>query len=212
MKPLFLSRIFLSGAFISSIVYSNEVLDRTLVPRFIAFSIVLLITYLFLRPIENQQQGFDLNGISIAYIAYFIICIISISYAINKAEALFESLRVFTGLSLFLLFFRFTLQEPEFEAWFLRGISILTFLAVGYCAIQLYSLDSIDVKSLYNITSISGHKNLFASLLFLFLVFNLAGSLSPAKVWRAVAIAGAVLCIVFILLLQDTKENTSPGN
>ncbi len=142
-----------------------------------------------------------MNALSLGYIAYFMVCLVSVSYSINKAEALFESLRVFAGMCVF-LFSCYFFFNPENQRSFLKGISLITFFACLYGIVQLLQLNVYNIENLYAVTSISGHKNLFASILYLLLIFNLAGFLQAKRIWKILSAAGALLCIALILVLQ----------
>ncbi|MDP4266981.1 MAG: hypothetical protein Q8880_06060, partial [Bacteroidota bacterium] len=94
--------IYLLGIFTSILLFSTELLDYTLVPRFIclAVSVTVIIGMISLKPGFNYiKPGLILSS----YLIYIFIKILSVSWAINKAEALFDISRSILGFSVFAL-------------------------------------------------------------------------------------------------------------
>jgi O-antigen ligase len=200
-KDRFTMRIFLFGVLFVSLLYSPFTLDLTLTPRFIVLS-VLLLGVLGLVYKQGKRLNIRVDTVFLFYLAYVAWCVLSLSWAHNTSEALFESAKVVLSFLVF-CFCCFFLKRDEayFMNLLLRISVVLSFLILFVGAWQYVHADHDALEHLYQVTGLSSHKNLYASFLFLNSYFLLLGLLRLRGRWRRVALLalGITLLALFVL-------------
>lgn len=194
--------IFFTGIVISSFIISPEVMDFTLVARFITLSLFLFLAFAVLvRKAPALKVKADLP--LLAYGLYTVFCCCSILWAHTTSEALFESAKVFLGFCVFLLTV-FTLRRDEGK-WMDRLLVfsvVLFFMELVVIAIQMTDLGDLEKDSLYSISGMNGHKNLLTSFLLLNLFFLIKALFRLKQTWKILAATALVLNLGLIGLLQ----------
>ncbi|MFH2140867.1 MAG: O-antigen ligase family protein [Bacteroidota bacterium] len=84
----------------------------------------------------------------------------------------------------------------------LKTILILFFISAVQVFFQLIDLKEISHKYLYEISGISGHKNLYSSFIFLCSIFSFFSLLQLNRIWKLVSVFSIVLQIILIAILQ----------
>lgn len=192
-------KIFFAGILLSCLAFSEAVLDSTLLPRMLMFALIAFITLIaFFRKKLSLQIDLPI----IIYAAYCFYTMTGISYSINKSEAIFESARTTLGFLCFVLTLQFLKTDKQL---FIRSLQRIAIVFVFVCAFvaawQSKKYDASQKDALYIFTGISGHKNLFASFLFLNLFFLVFNTSDEARVWkflRATSIIITILILAFI--------------
>lgn len=195
------SLIYLAVLFFSCLILSRNVLDYTLTPRFVMLSLGLLLVVvllLFGRTSINYQIGLP----GLACIGYILINLLSFTWAGNIDLALFDGQKVFAAGLVFFLTTAFLRSESGFETKLLRVVVIITLIYGAGALFQYIKLKDYDYQTLYNVNSLSGHKNLLSCMLFLAIPFSLTGILSDKPSWKPIYIAGVILAVLMIMLLQ----------
>lgn len=194
--------IFFTGIVISSFIISPDVMDLTLVARFITLSLFLFLVFaLFVQKARVLRIKADLS--LAAYALYTVFCCCSILWAHTTSEALFESAKILLGFCVFLLTV-FTLRRDE-GVWMnrlLKFSTVLFFLEMVIIVTQMTDLGDLEKDSLYGISGMNGHKNLLASFLLLNLFFLLKALYQFKKTWKILAIVALILNLAMIGLLQ----------
>lgn len=201
-KHLVSSRFFLAGLLISPLLISPFVLDFTLTARFISLSFFILVTLLFLLLYRgNLKINFD--GILISYLAYVLFCTLSISWAHTPSEAIFDSSKLLLSFFVFVLtYFVLKNNKALFDAAFTR-LPVIIFLAGLTAAMwQLSSAPDLKKDSMYLVTGINGHKNLYASFLFLNFFFLVKAFFKTKNTWKIINAACILLSLAVIALLR----------
>ncbi len=195
------SKVFLAGIVCSAIIFSNQILDPTLTPRVISFSVFSLLTLWFLYRI-NKTLSFEVNIINSSYCFFTAFCILSTAWANTSSESIFESAKVVLSFIAFsLTFYCLKNNFLFFKITLLKLSALVCFIVFGFAFYQYTKLKVLDKDALYTITAINGHKNLFASFFFLNLFFLLLGVIEFKGLWRLlsfVAILLTLLALVFI--------------
>lgn len=194
--------IFFTGIVGSSFIISPEVMDFTLVARFITLSLFLFLAFaVFVRKEIVLSVKTDL--LLAAYALYAIFCCCSVFWAHTTSEALFESAKIFLGFFVFLMTV-FTLRRDD-GTWMNRLLKfsvVLFFMELIVIAIQLTDLGDLEKDSLYSISGMNGHKNLLTSFLLLNLFFLIKALYRLKKAWKILAAAAIILSLSLIGLLQ----------
>jgi O-antigen ligase len=196
------ARVYVGVIFISCLAYSSKVLDNTLVPRFLILSAgFILISIIIYKDMEKKIR-IPLNQIYLSLMAYFLLNLFSCFWARNMSEALFESEKIFLSINVFFFSVFFLRKEKDFESLLTKLVCLLILMASVFAFYQIVNLKSFHFESLYKITGISGHKNLFACLLFISLPFTLTALPDAKGVWKLLFILSVVFSILLILFLQ----------
>jgi O-antigen ligase len=195
------SKAFLAGIVISALVFSYQVLDPTLTPRVISFSVFSFLALLFLYK-GKQKASFQFDIINSAYLLFTVFCVLSIAWSNTSTEAVFESSKVVLSFTAFSLTYYCMKNDLAFFKTSLLKLSIpICFIVVGFAFYQYTKIKVMDKEALYTITALNGHKNLFASFIFLNLFFLIMGAIELKGLWRLlsfVAIGITLLALIFI--------------
>lgn len=196
--------IFFTGIVLSSFVISPDVLDFTLIARFLSISLFLFLTFLMLyRKAPVMKVKVDL--LLCAYALYVLFACSSMLWATNFSEALFESSKLFIGFFVFILtLLALRYQNEVFVERLLKYSILLFFAELVIILIQLTGLNNFDKSSLYLLTGMNGHKNLLSSFLLLNLFFLIKGFLQLKKPWKLLA-GIAILLSLLVLFFLKTK-------
>jgi O-antigen ligase len=198
------AKIFVAGLVISSLLIFPFLLDLTLVPRFLSFSICLTLSIYFVYTSQRTTKV-QLDSILIFYLSYTLICCLSFFWAKNRSESLFDLSKQVLYLFAFLFtYFLLKHNKDFFIDAILRSAVVLSVISLLAGFYQFAGVETQYKDSLYEVTGLYGHKNLFSSFLFLNLFFLLTATFKLPSPWKR----GAVICIALDLaaiLLLKTK-------
>lgn len=190
---------FLVGLVILTCSVRSEILvDRSYLPRFLLFTLILLITCMAVF-----QKG-RLPQISLPYllvlIAYYLWNLMSAIWSIAPSESLVQSQLFFLSLLLFVMISDFVRNDSRFEPLFIKALIILLFLSFGLGFMKMFSLRFFDP---YKIISVSANNNLYAGFLLISFPFTLAGYKMLKGSWRYLSVASGILAIFFLVIVQS---------
>ncbi|HEY5824316.1 MAG TPA: O-antigen ligase family protein [Cyclobacteriaceae bacterium] len=184
-----------------SFTYTDFLIDEALIGRFVVFTFGLILCVVFWTTSETNELKIKVPVIF--YILYFLISLISAMWSISVSESLFESSRLFLGLTV--LVFTLTL----YGEYFLKRLAyIFLFITVGYLFILFNEIsnagiDTFSKANMYAITGINGHKNELSGFLFLLLPFLITSySEFKSRVLKMAVVVGVVALLILIALLQ----------
>lgn len=194
--------IFFTGIVVSSFIISPDVLDVTLISRFITLSLFLFLACLALYK-KTPAILVKADVLTASYALYTLFCCLSVLWAHTPSEALFESSKIFLGFFVFLLTV-FSIKRGE-EPWLNRLLKfsvVLFLMELAMVAIQLTDLGDLKKDSLYGVSGMNGHKNLLTSFLFLNLFFLIKAFCRLEKKWKVLAGLAMVMSLALIGILQ----------
>ena len=192
--------IFIFG--FSLLAYHRSLLDYTLLPRYVCASCVFLIVSVsvILKSFKknNKLHWPQINWPILLLLSYFLWSTLSVAWATNFSEAIFESQKGILGFAAFYMCRWFQLNDGNFVTHLLKMVVLLSSGILLLAGWQIIQLDTSLENAYYEVRGISGHKNLFSTVLFL-----LAGFLGIAYSkletnWRKIA---AILFVVSLLLI-----------
>lgn len=190
------------GIFISSLLLSPFILDFTLTPRLIASAVVLLTLTIYLSFI-NFSFSLAVTFPVLAYSAFTLWVIFSVTWSLNKSEALFSACKHTLGYFIFLTSLKLIGRDREaFLRSLYKAALGISFILVAVVIIQVVIYGALDKQSLYIVTGLNGHKNLCASFLFLMLFFQLSLWSDRDKPLRNVSRLMVFLTIGLLLFLR----------
>ncbi len=205
-----LGLFYLLGIFgLSLLCYHTGLLDYTLLPRNAAASLVVLCTTIFIsikslgKLTTIHWPAMDLaTGLLMSYVVW---STISVLWATNFSEAIFESQKAMLGFAAFYFCRWFQLNDEHFVSRLLKGMMVLTVPILLFACYQIVQLDPGIDKAQYQIRGISGHKNLFSTVLFLLAGFMSIAFFELKNHWRKVA-ALLFVSLLFLIIYLKTRS------
>ena len=191
-------KLFIAGVIISCFIFSPFILDFTLTPRFIALAVLMLATF---QLAHRNDFTWKIDLVLAIYCAYAFFCCISAAWAINKAEAVFESGRVILGLFVFGYLSHIS-GNDRMRANLVKMAVFICLVALIAGFYQLARTGSLKKEDVYLVTGISGHKNLFASFLVLNFFFLWLGFRDFSGRWKLLAGMIIALSVVMLIILR----------
>jgi O-antigen ligase len=192
---------FSAGIFLSALILSPFALDLALTVRVITLSVFLGISAFIISKSNVQALTLDLPGIF--FLLFLLFNYLSVFWAINKAEALFECERQTLAFTVFVLgIYFFRNDNKKFMDGLLKFSVIIVFLGLIPATLQLCNSSISDKTSLYNVTGLNSHKNLYSSFLFLNLFFLLSAFRKFTGIWKVTTIIALLISFGMILLLR----------
>lgn len=189
--------LFLAGICLSSLAASPYALDFGLSIRFIFLSFFLGFSFLFGLRTQKSESG-SINFISLIYLVYTLYCISSIYWANTVSETIFEGLKLLMG---FLVFNQATkLKTLSLANLFYQFCTLLPFIGLAFAVSQFLKLEEWSKVSLYEISGLNGHKNLFSSFLFLNMYFIFQNMMNEKN--KNTSIASLSVSLILIAILQ----------
>lgn len=197
-----ITKAFALGLLITPLIISPFVLDATLTIRFICLSLSFLVCFYFIYK-DVTLIKVKINPILFFYCFYVAYTLLSFSWAISKSEAVFESCKALLGLSVFFMA-SYTLQLNPFLLFKILKISSVSFVLLSTLSAAL-QIQNVNKESLYLITGLNGHKNLYSSYLFLNLFFLIYSYLDSKKKVGKLLYGICIAISVAVLLFLRTK-------
>jgi O-antigen ligase len=197
--------LFTGGLIMGScLVFWNDMIDASLVPRIFFASVWLLAFSPFLYKLFKNEP-IELGLPDALFIGYLLLHGISILQAINKPEAVYETLKIFIAFCAYMAFKTVLLKKLVSESNVLKVLIPVCLAYFTYACIQLWTLSysaKLEGDNLYAVTGLSGHKNLYSGLMLItsFLLGVLA--INTKGVWRTLALLVIMLQAVMIFVLQ----------
>lgn len=190
----------------SLLSFHRGLLDYTLLPRYTCASFVFLLTALFLG-LKSISKNNDIRWPQIDWatgllLGYFIWSTISILWATNFSEAVFESQKIILGFAAFYMCRWFQLNDATFVARLLKTIMVISVGALAFSSWQIFQLDNSIENAYYEVRGISGHKNLFSTTLFLIAGFLGIAYFKLENNWRKATMLLFPLTILLIIYLK----------
>jgi O-antigen ligase len=196
--------LFLSGIFLSSVIFSPFVLDFTLTPRLITISLTLLAVLILS---SKQIIKISTNFIFVSALAYVLFSWASTSWAHTRSEAVFENIKLGTCFLVFILSAHFFGSDKERTLVALCKMSVALFLIEFAVALyQLLHLPSLEKGSVYTIYGLNSHKNLFSSFILLQLPFMILCAKKFDRKWVVLSVRNLIILYIILLLVLQTKS------
>ena len=202
-----LGLFYLIGIFgLSLFSFHTSLLDYTQLPRnacasFVFFCIAI---YISIKSRSNNNNllspPIDLaTGLLMSYVMW---SMLSICWATNFSEAIFESQRAMLGFAAFYLCRWFQMNDDSFVVRMLKSIILISVPILLFACWQIIKMDPGIENPHYQISGICGHKNLFSILLFLLASFASLAFLRLTNNWRKAAAALFILILILALYLK----------
>ncbi len=192
------------GIIASCVIWLPDLYDKFLIARFVAAAASLAILFLFAL-IGKKRWRIPDTPVFYIYLLFTLFCGCSILWATNTAEAIFAfSTQLLTPLIIIVFFSLLSTDRhvTQKALWVSAAIILAVFLF--FAAIQLFHVESFSFEQLYRVSSINGHKNLLAAMLFVLSAFLLtAFSIFESKLLKGLSVFMFAVAIVVIILLKS---------
>lgn len=182
----------------------SQVIDNSLIPKFSGLAILLVITSL---PLVLKNKFIDhIDRIDLALLTYMLFHSLSIFWAINIGDAIYESLKI--GLLFSLIQILRSFLKANKEAVYSAIAMASIFATVAAVSLSLNELaEAMRSKaplssSIYLVKSHFGHKNMFSNWLLFLLPFNLFGLYIKTKLPRILFIIVLAFQLIMIAILM----------
>jgi len=189
-------------------IYTEKLIDPVLIPRFLVFALYLIPFLLFtMRRHSGNDSGhlFSIvkHRVFLAYFALISVSGISLFYATNFADGLFEWLKLILSFTFLLLL---VVHFQNSKTYFTQLSKIVSIFSLVISLIGIYQFVLITGKGdlthavVYNISATFAHKNLFAQILLFSLPFSIYAALSFKSIFRVIGVLAVLLAIGNITL------------
>lgn len=179
-----------------TILGSEVIVDKTLLPRFLSINILFLISLFALK----NRFNIRFDAYILIFISFYFINLISVFWSVSIPEALFQSQLVFTGLLCFILTLILKRDFEGFEDVFLKTLMFFILFSFFLAIKTIISLDYFDP---YKVKSICANNNLYSGFLFLSLAFSLNGILRLKKFFKYLSFFNLLLSLFMMIILQS---------
>lgn len=142
---------------------------------------------------------FNLKPILLVLCSYYLLNLISLFWSFNIANAILASQRIFLGIAFFYILQLKILNQKSL----LTFIQVIFSISLCYLIFELVNLNSFNQDEFYKIHNLFIHKNLFASFLFLGLIFSLYSIFKLKNTWKAISIINSLGIISSLVILQN---------
>ncbi len=195
------------------VFYLPQALDRTLAPRLLALSLLLLASLpLLFNQYRFARWDFSIlrKAIFLLWGAFFLTTVISAFFATNPMESYLFIVRNFlfaSGLAMAALILHNTPNWQErLPKLFIAaaGVAVIIGLVQYFQRVHLSDLERLpDGRDLvYRVTGVFSHKNFFSSVLALMLPFTLFGIHKYRNKWQLAAVLSSAGILLMILILR----------
>ena len=147
---------------------------------------------------------FSAEKFSRSILFIYLLAAISIAFAFNKSEAIFEWFKIVTFFVLFSLLTTSFLNGKSNYIFLIRLIIIFSSLISLWGFYEIFTISSLkelDHQASYFIRAFSSNRNLYSQILFLTLPFCLFGIYRLRSAWRLLSVASSVFVIILVTIL-----------
>ncbi len=195
------------------VFYLNLALDRTLMPRLLALSLLLLVTNLLVfnkKTLVRWDFSIFRHKLLLFWMAFFIITVVSAFFAFNPMESYFFIIRNFLFVAGLAMAAVILANTPGWSDKMPKLFIIAAAIAVVIGLVQYYSRVYLATETLlpdgraliYRVTGMFSHKNFFSSALILMLPFTAFGSYRYRGRWQLAAVLSSLAILLMIVLLS----------
>lgn len=181
----------------ANILRSGIIVDKSFLPRFLALSVLLLITaFILFRKISHVHNTL----FTWAFILFYLWNLLSCLWAITPSEAIIQSQLVFLSLAVFLIITLLRKENKDFENIFIRTQLLVLLFAFS---LGFYKMSTLEFYNPYQVISVSANNNLFGGFLLISLPLALTGYTLNKGFWKYLSVLVLILSVFFIIIIQS---------
>ena len=213
-KSLNFSMMFIligTAVFFIPLMFSNSTIDPVLIPRYLAFGVMLFVLICIIW-IQSKQDRYSVDlslprrMIFLAFTCYLLFSSLSLIIALNLGEAIFELSKIFLSLCFLFIATVVISRNANGRDILAKSIAIIAiFLSmigiIQYFQIPFYSFPGNSESIVY---STMANRNLHSSAMFLLFPFAFYGVLHFPGFWRIISILSTIL-IWYNIIITETR-------
>ena len=194
--------LFAGLVVVNSLIFSLEVIDPTLMVR-LSFLGLFTTGFAVFSFFYFRGSTITIDLLTGVLLGFGIFSIISLIWTLNLSLGIIDVSKIIL-LLFFLILFNLLIDkyEIEFITTFIQFITVLFFISIIPFVYNAFDLNNFYRESMYSVFTISGHKNLYSSLLFLISIFSFLGLLYFKGTWKYIMITSLFFQITLVILLQ----------
>lgn len=189
------------------LLFVKSLIDPVLILRYTVFAAYLLGFSLLLFRAKNRNYLYQhrlKQPLIIVYLIYVLSGFISLIYSSNFIDGLYESLKISLPFIFLILLLLSVHDERDMAKRTFCLITLFGFVILVIGLYQLYQLlhtQGISHESMYEVSSVFAHKNIFAEVLLLCLPFFISAIIFCKRTWKILGIIVSLLALFFITVL-----------
>lgn len=191
------------------ILYSTDVMDAALVPRYIVLGGFLFLFTLYFLFLRSQNITFSteklIKMVFGAAIGYGLWSIISLFFAINPIEGYYEVFRHFLNIILLLAITVAVREESNAPLKLCKALTVMAIIQSFVGILQYYDLGFNYIPGNYKPYGLMANRNLFGSGQLYLLPFAIFVLHQGSKVWKYIS-AIAITGLIASILLSQTRS------
>ncbi|HMT28377.1 MAG TPA: O-antigen ligase family protein [Bacteroidia bacterium] len=196
--------IFLAFLFpIIYLIYVNSLFDPTNVPRFLFSSLVFIGGIWLLK--DTIQKKTEVNFITILLLSFYLWSALSLLWAFNFGEAVFQIQKHFLIVLTIIIFSNLIRKNAALPVYISRALVCLVPLILLVFLKQITTTlqtESLGEYTMYKIPGLSAHKNLQSGFLFFLSSFFILGYFRDESAWKKFYLPSFTVVFTIILILQ----------
>lgn len=195
--------LFSIGILVCSLFSNNSILDRSLLPRLICISCLILICLAYSLTISKKIKP-TIDILSLPFLFFVLFSFLTLIWTTNKALSYLEISKLILFFLLFSIIHNLLYNyKDQFLSIILKTILVLFFISSLVIFISLFQISDLSYSSVYSLSSISGHKNIYASFIFLTTICSFFSLLYFTKHWKIISVIAIVLQIGLVVVLRS---------
>lgn len=222
MNPIILARLFIPLIIlVTPLLIYEAAMDQVMHPRFLYLSCVISLGLIAIFAVINKEIRPKLTVLEGLFGLFYVVNLLSIVVAANRAEAIFETQKLFLMLGIYGIIRYFlslrnvkidSSPSTEHKAEFTIVSYLLTILAILSTIICMYSIyiladiykefGALYHSSVYAIKGLFAHKNLLSAFLVILLPFSIWGAFRIKSAFKWLCYANIPMIIGLVFLLQ----------
>jgi hypothetical protein len=182
--------------FTGTLLGSEIIIDKTMLPRLLSVNIVFFCTLFLLR----GKLYIRIDAYLLIFTVFFIFNILSAFWSVSIQEVFSQSQLVFLSLSCFIITVMLKNDFEDFENIFTKIVLFFILFSFILVARTMISLEYFDP---YKIKSISANNNLYSGFVFLSLAFSINGIIKFKKFFKYLSLFILLISIFVMIILQS---------
>lgn len=186
------------------LVGSNNVADKFHITRYIAISLCLSAMYLY-SVFTSKKMAVPNTKCFYVALVFMILSGISMIWATDFGESVFAfSKYVITFLTALVFYNLLRENHNATKKMIYLASCVILVVYLSVTVIQLFDIQNSSFEQLYNVTGISGHKNMLSLMFFILSAFSLASLTEQKK--KALRILTLALCVIALTTIIILKS------
>ena len=192
-------------------LYFNKAMDKQLEIRMFGLSVFVTLLYIPLLSLKNNTKYIHYkneifkNPVIILYFILIFIIGLSVFWATNRSEAIYEFLKRMTFFALFISLLIYIFPNDNDKSALIKNFvvfSLIISLTGLFQIIKIFTSNKYSIDTLYEITGNFAQKNIFSEVLFISFSFCIYAVYILKETWKKLALSGLIINFLLIIFLM----------